>query len=263
MQYSFKFFLRLLQQRLKQKNKITIITVVYNNELQIEDTIKSVITQNRRDFEYIIIDGKSNDRTLEIVLKYKKYIDIIISEKDINLYDAINKGIKNSSCDYIYLLHSGDTLHNKNVIDKYLNFISKYPKIDLFFNDMKIRHKGKFLILKPKIKLLWKNMLLNHPTWLIKKEIFNKYGLYDIKFPIAGDYDFALRVFHRINYKYLNFISTVFSLDGVSYFNEKAIWDSYRVRLKNKQNIILNYMILIYEVFLFKILLIKNKFISF
>ena len=248
---------------MKSKNKITILTVVYNNKFEIENTLKSVLNQDSKDFEYIIIDGKSTDGTLDIINRYKNNIDLIISEKDKNLYDAINKGIKHANSEYIYLLHSGDKFYTKTIVSDYLELINKYPKIDLFFSNMKIKHKNNFSVLKPKPHLLWKNMLLNHPTWLIKKDIFRKYGYYDIKFPIAADYDFALRVFHNVNYNYLDLISTEFSLDGISYFNEKAIWDSYRVRLKNKQNIILNYMILIYEVFLFKILVIKNKFIRF
>lgn len=245
---------------MKSKNKITIITVVYNNEFEIENTIKSVLNQDNKDFEYIIVDGKSTDGTLNIINRYKNKIDLIISEKDKNLYDAINKGIKYANSEYIYLLHSGDKFHTKTIVSEYLEFINKYPKIDLFFSNMKIMHKQNFFIIKPKPKLLWKNMLLNHPTWLIKKDIFRKYGYYDIKFPIAGDYDFALRVFHNLNYNYLDLISTEFSLEGVSYFNEKVILDSYKVRNKNKHNKILNLLILTYEIILLKILVLKNKF---
>ena len=82
----------------RKKPLISIITVVYNGEKYIEQTIQSVINQSFKDFEYIVIDGKSNDSTLNIIKKYRSKIDIIISQKDKNLWDALNAGIKISKC---------------------------------------------------------------------------------------------------------------------------------------------------------------------
>ena len=86
--------------------KISIITISFNSEKTIEKTIRSVLDQNYQNYEFIIIDGESTDKTINIIKKYKKYIKLVISEKDEGIYDAINKGIKNSTGDVVSLLHS-------------------------------------------------------------------------------------------------------------------------------------------------------------
>ena len=105
----------------RKKPLISIVTVVYNGEKYIEDTIKSVLNQNFKDFEYILIDGKSTDSTMSIVNKYKNKIDIIVSQKDKNLWDAVNKGIKLSNGEIVGWISSDDT-YTANA----LKIVSKY-----------------------------------------------------------------------------------------------------------------------------------------
>ena len=116
----------------KKRPLFTIITAVYNGERYIEQTIKSVLNQKFKNFEYIIIDGKSTDKTMEIVNKYKNKVDLIISKKDKNLWDALNKGIKLSRGKIIAIINSDDK-YNSNALKIASNYFSIYPKIDFFF----------------------------------------------------------------------------------------------------------------------------------
>jgi len=235
--------------------KITVITVVYNNETKIEKSLLSVISQKYSNFEYIVIDGASTDQTLNIINKYRSKITNIISEPDKNLYDAINKGIKLAKGEYIYLLHSGDTFVNDDVLRNYIRFIDNH---DLYLSNMISINSNKTYLIKPKFKYLWKNMLLNHPTWLVKKSIFEKFGIYDVKFRIASDYDFALRIWKNITYKYIDFESVQFSLEGISYSNKKVLIEAFRVRKSNNFNALFNSSIFLFELFYLKIYHLKN-----
>ncbi len=135
----------------RKKPLISIVTVVYNGEKYIEDTIKSVLNQNFKNFEYILIDGKSTDSTMSIVNKYKNKIDIIVSQKDKNLWDAVNKGIKLSNGEIVGWISSDDT-YTANA----LKIVSKYfinnQKIDFLFGSVK---KNNWVNKKKKKNLLW------------------------------------------------------------------------------------------------------------
>ena len=125
------------------KNKkpfFSIITVVKNGEKTIEKTIKSVANQSFNNFEHIIIDGKSSDKTLKKVYKYKKNLSLIISEKDKGIYDAFNKGMKLSTGEFICFVNCGDTLR-KNSLKIIFKYLSKYNKLDFIFGSVK-KHWG-------------------------------------------------------------------------------------------------------------------------
>lgn len=237
--------------------KISVITVVFNNEIGIEETIKSVLSQDFSNVEYIIIDGKSTDKTLDIIKKYSDRIFKIISEKDKNLYDAINKGIKFSTGEYIYLLHSGDVFFSNNVLSTYVSHLNNS---DLYLSNMVASNGLKGYLIKPQFKMLWKNMLLNHPTWLVKRSVFSDYGNYDDNFRIAADYDFALRNWNHLKISYLNFESIRFSLMGISYGNKNVLKEAYLVRKINNINSLLNYCIYQFELFFLFVYKFKDRF---
>ena len=120
---------------------ISIITVCFNSESTIESTIESVINQQCDNLEYVIIDGGSNDNTINIINKYKSNIDVFISEKDSGIYDALNKGISKASGDIIGILHADDVFKNNEVISKVLNsFISD---VDIVYGDIEYVSKDK------------------------------------------------------------------------------------------------------------------------
>ena len=122
--------------------KISVITVCFNSEKTIEKTINSVISQNNQNYEYIIIDGFSSDKTNEIIGKYKKYIKFWISEKDSGIYDAINKGIKKSTGDIISILNSDDIYNDNNVLNYVSEKFNKDLDVDMLIGNTLIKDKN-------------------------------------------------------------------------------------------------------------------------
>ena len=203
--------------------KISIITVCYNSEETIEETILSVISQDLKNFEYIVIDGQSTDNTLSILEKYSKHIDLIISEKDCGIYDAINKGIQNSKGDIIGILNSDDIFSSQNVLSEILNTFLLKPQLDAVIGDIKFVNKqGQLhryyssLNWNPK-KLEW-GIMPPHPTFYCKRELFDKFGYYRKDFKIAADYELLIRFFHvnKISFEYIPLIFVQMKLGGIS-----------------------------------------------
>ena len=126
---------RLSKKRKIKKPTFSIITVVLNNQKFLETTIKSVLNQSFKNYEYIIIDGGSNDRTMDIIKKYENKIDYWVSEKDKGLYDAFNKGMMLASGEFIGIINSDD-VYTKNSLKIISNYISKYKNIDFIFGSV-------------------------------------------------------------------------------------------------------------------------------
>lgn len=179
--------------------KVTVVTAVLNDAGHIEQTILSVISQTDIEIEYIIVDGDSKDGTLELIGKYKDKISLLISEPDRGVYDAMNKGIKYSTGDFVYFLNSGDVLLNPSILSKikleelkernaiiYGNVVVAYGNIEAlekprpFFNS-KMKFKG--------IGICHQSMFF--PGKLIRNE------KYDLSYNIAADYDLAYRLWRK------------------------------------------------------------------
>lgn len=235
-----------------KNHSLTVITVVKNDQNNIEKTIKSVIFNKDKKVEYIIIDGKSTDKTLSVIRKYKKNINKIISEKDKGIYDAMNKGIKNSKNDIIVFCNSGDFFY-RNSLKKILKIFNK-ENVDYVFGTV-LRNYTKNKILKS--KLIPNRIFYNfdfataHSTgFFLKKKIYKKIGLYDIKFKCSSDYDFYLRMIKKgykgivTNKKDLigNVASGGFS-SKVSFLDH--LKEESKIRIKNKQNLLLILLIFI------------------
>ncbi|WP_244369894.1 glycosyltransferase family 2 protein [Pseudoalteromonas xiamenensis] len=175
--------------------KISIITVCYNSAAIIEDTIKSVIAQTYDNIEYIIVDGGSKDETLTIVEKYKEHVDVLISEPDKGIYDAMNKGIEVSTGEIVGILNSDDFYEREDVIRAVVeNFDSS---IDLLFGDLvfvkpeNLKKVTRYYSL-PKFKRwhLRFGWMPPHPATFIRKEVYNQFGLYKTHYRISADYEF-------------------------------------------------------------------------
>jgi len=184
--------------------KISIITVVRNNAKNIEDCIRSVISQTYKDKEYIVIDGRSTDGTLEIINRHRNETTTIVSEKDYGHIDAMNKGIRLATGDILGFLHSDDFYANPEVIEKIANIFKK-NNVDSVYGDLiyvgrnnpnkVIRYwkSGKFNI--EKIENGW---MPPHPSFFVKKKIYKKYGLLNsTDFKISMDYELILRFLYR------------------------------------------------------------------
>ena len=186
--------------------KVTIITVAYNSVDTISGTIESVINQTYQDIEYIIIDGKSNDGTLDIVNNYERKITKVISEEDNGIYDAMNKGISIASGDVIGFLNADDLFFSNQCIEKIMvNFNGEVDVVygDLIYVDRDdssslIRYWKSGNFEKSNYKDGW---MTPHPSTYIKKRVYDEYGIYDTRFRIAADYELMLRFLYKNNLK--------------------------------------------------------------
>lgn len=205
--------------------KISIITVTYNSASTIKDTLDSVNSQTYKDIEHIIIDGASSDNTLELVRKYGKRVTTIISEKDKGIYDAMNKGIKAATGEIIGILNSDDFLLEKNIIEKIAKTFEENPDIDAVYSNLYYVKQN-----SPATKIrFWKSKDFKensfyygwhppHPTLYVKKEVYNKYGLFNLKYPLAADFELMLRFFEKdkIKTKYIDIASVGMRLGGAT-----------------------------------------------
>ncbi len=191
--------------------KISIITVTYNSSKTLKDTLESVLKQTYKNYEHIIVDGLSKDNTMQIVKEYEtKYNGKLryISEKDSGLYDAMNKGIKMATGDIIGILNSDDIYAHENVLQK---IVEKFKETNcdgtyanLIFMDEETMKNPQRIWNSPKGKLEngWHPA---HPTLYLKKEVYDKIGIFNLKYKIAADYDFMIRVMKDNTIK-LNYI---------------------------------------------------------
>lgn len=240
-----------------QKNYplLSIITVVYNGDKYLEQTIKSVLKQ-KKIFEYIIIDGQSTDRTLDIIKKYSKYLSYWVSEKDKGIYDAFNKGIKVARGEYIGIVNSDD-VYTRNAFSVVEKYIKKYPNIDFIFGSVK-KHWGVLHGYRPdKINYSW-GFYSSHSTgFFIKNKSAKKVGIYNLKYKYHADYDYFYRMI--VKKKMLgvatkkNEVLGIFRRGGFSskIKYRKLFYEELKIRYDNNQNLLLIMFIALYK-------LIKN-----
>ena len=204
--------------------KITIITVSYNSVHTIRDTIKSILSQDYNNIEYIIIDGGSRDGTISIIEEYSAYINYYISEHDHGIYDAMNKGIKVATGDIVGILNSDDFYPNNFILSNVAkSFVQE--KCDAIYGDLvyvNIKKTSKIVrywqageYSTKKIKNGW---MLPHPTFFVKLSIYNRFGLYDIDLKRAADYQMIVKLLykHNITVHYIPMILVKMRIGGAS-----------------------------------------------
>ncbi|PDH47242.1 MAG: glycosyl transferase [Bacteroidetes bacterium MED-G20] len=210
--------------------KISIITVCYNSQETIKDTIESVINQSYDNIEYIIIDGNSNDNTCNIINSYSN-IDIFISENDKGIYDAINKGIKRASGEIIGLLHADDVFDNHQVIEKVISNFSSNK--DILYGDINYVKKNNLnqIVRKwrsgnyssKKFKWGW---MPPHTGFFLKRKCYINFGLYRLDLGSSADYELMLRMFevHKLSSFYLPINIVKMRVGGISNSSFKNRW---------------------------------------
>lgn len=205
-----------------QGPKISIITAAYNAQDTIDRCITSVIRQNFTNIEYIIVDGGSADRTVDIINQYKDSVDIFISAPDNGVYDAMNKGIALATGDIIGILNADDFFSDADVLsDVAAAFGDKaveglYGDLDYIDEKDRIVRKwrsGKY----GKGKFNW-GWMPPHPTFYCRREVFEKLGVYALDYGSAADYELMLRFIHlnEINVCYLNKVMVKMVIGGMS-----------------------------------------------
>lgn len=226
--------------------KISIVTTAYNSGKTIEQTIKSVLSQTYDDYEHIIVDGNSNDNTMEIVKKYEsKYNGKLkyISEPDKGIYDAMNKGIKMATGDVIGLLNSDDIYANSEILKKIATACKDKKSDGIHGNLLYMDNKT---MTKPMRKWITKSTNIKtgnitaHPTLYLKKEVYEKLGLYNLKYKVVSDYDFMVKLLLNkdINLTYINEYLIHMRLGGASSAGLKGylynLKESYQILKDNK-----------------------------
>lgn len=199
--------------------KISIITINYNNVIGLQKTLDSVFCQNFTNYEHIIVDGGSIDGSKEVIEFYSNKFSYWVSEKDSGIYNAMNKGIKQTRGEYLLFLNSGDYLCNKDSLKILLSDNNNEDLIygNVFLND------GKTKLLKTyPIKLSFDYFTkdtLPHQATLIKKNLFSEVGYYNEYFKIVADWEFFLDAvcLHSCSYRHVSNTISVFMTDGISY----------------------------------------------
>lgn len=178
---------------------VSVITVVLNGETHLEQAFNSVFDQSYANIEYIVIDGCSTDKTIDIIKQNENKIDYWLSEKDKGLYFAMNKGISLAKGDIIGILNADDfyaTDTVKNVVDSYL-----HTNAAIFHGDILLITKDQRVRMKPDITKMDQQPSVFHPTCFVKKSVYNTIGVFDTQYKISSDYDFLLRCI-RNNYTF-------------------------------------------------------------
>lgn len=219
---------------------ISVITVCFNAEKDIEKTILSVLNQTNTDYEYIIVDGKSMDNTLHIIDQYmdgfiRKGVHIdLVSEQDNGIFDAMNKGIKKAKGIWINFMNAGDTFYDDDILKKIKLYLEKSNADIVYGNCYRYNKYYSYLKVPRDIDLLKQKMAISHQAAFIKKNVQEKY-LFSLKYRMASDYDLFLRLYLQgYKFEYVPVLICRFSLDGVS--NSKlvdAYKETYMVRVDN------------------------------
>lgn len=254
--------------------KISIVTISYNSEQHIRQTISSVLAQSHSDIEYIIIDGLSTDTTMEIVDEYKHEIDLIVSERDAGMYDAYNKGAAVATGDYILYLNSDDYLRSNDVVETICRVIGEYvlpPKLvagqanvvvdDLIIQNWRIPYSAKW-------SEKFDPML---PSLLIHKDIY-KTIFFDSSCKLGGDTDFYLRLRNLgvFEISFVPIVMTCFRMGGVSTNTQKIGYyalekEMFLYKLTGKVSIrrfLISYMMGMIKMLLLKILGDRNYYLK-
>ena len=200
--------------------KLTIITINRNNAIGLRKTIESVQMQVFTDYEYIVVDGASTDDSIEIIKQYSDSISYWISEPDNGIYNAMNKGILMASGEYVQFLNSGDCFVDEYVLQKVINYLQcdiVYGDLIYVNGDVKLRYMSLYNTKEPSLMDFYDGFFL-HPSSFIRKNIFDKVGLYDETLSIVADWKWFLQaiVLENVEIRYCNVNVVLFDSNGIS-----------------------------------------------
>lgn len=212
---------------------ITIISVSYNCENAVEKTIESLAAQTYKDFEYLIIDGKSSDKTVEKIEKYRRVFKNmrIISEPDKGIYDAMNKGVSRATGKYIFFLNFGDWFHDENVLENVVQEMKS--NADIYYGN--IEKDDTIIIQKNKATLfncIYREYMVCHQSIFAKKDLLKKYP-FDLAYKVCADRDWLIKNLQdSCKIEYLNTIICNYDTHGQSSDPKMFMKESERVSFK-------------------------------
>lgn len=222
--------------------KISIITVVFNNEKTIANAIESVLSQSYTDVEYIIIDGKSTDGTLEIIKKYGTSITKFISESDKGLYDAMNKGVGFATGDIIGILNSDDLYNDIDVLKEVCTEFKNNSKLNILYGDLVyVNPEDTTKVVRNwRSKQYYRNFFEHgnvppHPALFVRNQVYKDCGLFNLQYKLAADYEFMLRIFKKFGEtsKYLPRLMVRMRLGGATNKSLKNILNGNKEIIKS------------------------------
>lgn len=236
-----------LKKSFEDKPLVSIITVVYNGEKYLEETILNVINQSYDNVEYIIIDGGSTDGTLDIIKKYENMIDYWVSEKDAGIYDAMNKGIDLVSGEWINFMNAGDKFYNKRTLLEIFNKNYFLEDIKIIYGDLNIDYGTHMNKLKAKtLNYLYKGMVFSHQSCFVESD-YHKNNKFELQYKIASDFNLIYNAYLEKNiFKYINStISTIIPY-GLSDLNHLKVHKE-NFQIANKKTLLLHQKIYYYR----------------
>tara|TARA_B100000989_G_scaffold192212_1_gene144914 strand:- start:5283 stop:6047 length:765 start_codon:yes stop_codon:yes gene_type:complete len=223
---------------------ITVITVCFNSEKTIINCLESVNSQTFKNYEHLIIDGNSSDKTVEIIKNFNNEKIRLISEKDDGIYDAMNKGLKNSRGKILGILNSDDMFYS----NRSLEIISKNledEKVDAVYGDLLIVNN----LIEKKPKRFYSSKYFSnesfkkcvmppHATFYFRKKFLIKIGYFDLSYSVSSDFDFVLRclVIHKLKAKYINRVLVIMSSGGFSNRGLKSFYQKNRDMFKSARS---------------------------
>lgn len=205
---------------------LSIITINFNDYNGLKKTIESVVNQDSKNFEYLVIDGGSIDQSASLLNEYKEQITYSVSEPDCGIYNAMNKGIHHAKGKYVLFLNSGDILFDNKVIEKIEYYL--YNDFDFICGNLYYIENGKTYIRKHPEVLTFSYVLskvISHPSTLIKKEMFEIHGLYNEDHKIVSDWEFFFKALglNGASYKSIDITVTNFDMTGISSSNHELV----------------------------------------
>jgi glycosyltransferase involved in cell wall biosynthesis len=204
--------------------KVTVITACHNSASTIEASIRSVVSQDYEDIEYVIIDGGSGDGTLEIVERYTKSIQTVVSEKDSGIYEALNKGLARATGDVVAILHSDDFYPDSTIVSKVVAVFER-EKTDCVYGDLEYVRRDDQSTVTRRWRageyhhgLFLKGWMPPHPAFFARRSCYQEYGGFNTSFRSSGDYELMLRFLHvrRLSAAYLPTVLVRMRSGGVS-----------------------------------------------
>lgn len=242
--------------------KISVITVTYNSCNTILDTIRSVVAQDYPSVEYIVVDGNSKDSTVEIIQQHSSAISMWVSEPDFGLYDAINKGIRMSTGDIVGILNSDDYFYDQHVLSRIAKAFETDVNLEATIGDIVfVKNTIGDQVIRRYSARSWnpsmfaRGYMPPHPSFFVRRVLFEKLGFYRTDYKIAADYELLIRFLlnNKINWKYLPLITTKMRMGGASTKGIKSLitlnQEIYRACREN--GVYTNYA-MIYSKYLFK-----------
>lgn len=221
--------------------KFSVITVCYNAQATLEDTIQSVIAQTYHHVEYIIVDGASKDRTLSIINRYRDRITTVVSEPDKGLYDAMNKGLRLATGDYVCFLNAGDSFHEDDTLQQMVHTLRELTELpDVLYGETALvdaeGHFVRMRRLQAPEHLTWhsfrQGMLVCHQAFFAKRTLAEPY---DLSYRFSADFDWCIRIMKKSKVLHNTHLTLIDYLEeGMTTRNHKAsLHERFRIMTKH------------------------------